>query len=138
MGIALKAEWKEAGSLRCILEIVRPGNPVFVEQAKNSSGDRLVSSRRGKRVSARQMPKRSCGHKIGAVRKRRTEHRGEVAIVDGEFLRQVVVERNVVLVVEPHRLVFRRVLGPVVDLSGEVIDSDEAITQNACERVVRI
>src|SRR5207302_10574433 len=110
---ALKAEWKETGSLRCILKIVRPRNSVLGEQVKNSSGDRPVSSRRGKRVSARQMPKRSCGHKIGAVRKRRTEQRGEVAIVDGEFLRQVVVERNVVLVVEPHGLVFRRGLGSI-------------------------
>src|SRR5207244_11979934 len=84
------------------------------------------------------MPKRSCGHKIGAVRKRRTEQRGEVAIVDGEFLRQVVVERNVVLIVEPHRLVFRRGLGSIIELPSHVINSDEAITQKACKLAVEV
>src|SRR5207253_10776869 len=97
------------------------GSAVLGGQVENGSGDRLVSSRGGKRVGTRHMPKRSCSHKIGAVRKRRTEQRGEVAIVDGEFLRQVVVERNVVLVVEPHRLVFRRGLGSMIELPSLVI-----------------
>ncbi len=129
----LTTERKEAGSLRYILEIVRPGNSVLVEQVENGSSDRLVSSRRGKLVSGGHMPKRSSSQKIRAVRKRRPEHRGEVAIVDGEFLCQIVVERNVVLVVEPHRLVISHVLGSGVELSGQVVDSDEAITQKACK-----
>src|SRR5712671_6216043 len=50
------AENTEAGSLRGILEIIGPGNAVFIEQVENRSGNRLVTSRRGKRIVRRQMP----------------------------------------------------------------------------------
>src|ERR1700726_3453910 len=40
----------EAGCLRGILKVIGQGNAVFIEQVEDRSGDRLVSSGRGKRV----------------------------------------------------------------------------------------
>src|SRR6266404_3290856 len=92
------AEGKETSRLRRILEIIRPGDAMIVEQVENRSGNWFVSSWRRKGVVGGQMSERSCRHQIRAVGKRGAEHGREVAVVDGKFLRQIVVKRKIFLI----------------------------------------
>src|SRR5207302_9190083 len=64
---ACRAEQPEAASLRRILEVVGPGYFTLIEQVEDGSGDRLVASRRRKRIVGGQMSKRRHRHKIRAV-----------------------------------------------------------------------
>src|SRR5689334_4025775 len=84
------------------------------------------------------MSERSRRQEIGAVRKRRAEHRGKIAIVDGKLLRQIVIERNLLLVVKGHGLVVSGSFHAVVELIGLVIDENEPIHQRLKQRVIRM
>ena len=53
---ACPPEQPEARSLRRILKIVGPGNSILIQQIENRSGNRFVTSWRGKRIVRRQMP----------------------------------------------------------------------------------
>src|SRR5262249_22805511 len=63
-------------------------------------------------------------------RERRTEDRTEVAIADREGLREVVVEREIVVVVVPHRVPIERLLGTF----GFRVDLDEPVVGARVQR----
>src|ERR1700722_12216743 len=124
------AEQAEAGSLRCVLKVVRPRDTILVEQIKNRSGNWLVASWRRKNLVRSQVTKGSRGHEIGAVREGGSEDGGKVAVVDGEVLSEVVVQREIGLGVEPHGVV------EVVGLLSRVIHAHEAVAAGVEKRIV--
>ena len=75
------------------------------------------------------MPEQGRGHQIRPVRKGLPDHRAEEAVVDREGLRQRVVERQIVLRVEAHRVVVGGGLDAVVGLPlrGGVVLTHEPI-----------
>jgi hypothetical protein len=76
---------------------------------------------------------------IGAVGEGGSKYRREVAVVNGELLRQIVIERDFVLGVEVHCLIFGRVFGTaLIDLFGHVVDANEAVGEEVFEGVVGV
>src|SRR5260370_23257693 len=131
-------EQPEARSLRRILKIVGPGDSIFIQQIENSSVVRLISSRRRKLIVCAQMAKGGRGHEISAICKRWPKHRGEIAVVHREICGQVIVERNLVLVIKAHRLIVARRLEAVLRLLRAVVHSHQSIAQCFPKRAVRI
>src|SRR6266480_6329469 len=70
------------------------------------------------------------------IGKSRSEYRGEVPIADAEALRQLIVERQFILIVERHRLVVEGRLGTGIGLVRQVRRSHKAITPAVPQRVV--
>src|ERR1700721_3569045 len=103
------AEGTEAATLRRVLEIVGPGDAILIKQVKNRPRDRLVSAGGRERVGGGQVAEGGSRHQIGAVGKSRPKNRGKVAIIERKFSRQIVVERKIILAIEPDRLIFSRV-----------------------------
>ena len=135
---ACRPEQPEARSLWRILKIVGPGNSIFIQQIKDRSPDRLISSWRRKLIACTQMPKGSRRHEISAICKRWPKHRGEIAVVHREVCGQVVVERNLLLVIKAHGLIVGRILDALVQLLRGVVHSHESIAQRLPKSAVRI
>jgi len=72
-------------------------------------------------------------HLVGTIREGRADDRAEVAVVDREPLGEGVVEWQVALVVEAHRIVVGRALATVGLLCG-VVHQDEAVIGTGCQR----
>src|SRR5690242_6641193 len=53
-----RAEWAKIAALRCILEVVGPGQPVLVHQVEDRSGDRLVPTGWRKNFGGGEMSER--------------------------------------------------------------------------------
>src|SRR5579864_7882233 len=101
--------WKrtEASALRHVLEIICPGDAMFFQKIKNGAGDRLIASasRKRKAIAGGEMAKRSGGQQVRAIGECWPQDRREIAVIHGKLLRQIIVEGNLVLVVEGHRLI---------------------------------
>ena len=121
--------------MRCVLEVIGPGDPLRLEQVEDRAGDRLVPAGRREDVVGREMPEGRGGEQVRAVRERLREHRGEIAIVDGELAGQVVIEGNLLLRVETDGLVLERALADVV-LLGFVVHSHEPVRRTV-QRLIR-
>ena len=102
----------EAAALGVILEVVGPGDVVFIEKIEDRPVDGFVTAGGRGDVTCREMAEGGGSEKIGAVGEGGSEDRREIAVIDGEFLGQIVVERDFVLGVEVHRLIFGRVFAP--------------------------
>src|SRR6202040_666641 len=127
----------EAGALGCVLKVVGPGDVVFVEEIEDGSVDGFIAAGGWEDVAGGEMPEGGGGHEVGAVGEGGSEDRGEVAVVDGELLREIVVEGDFGLGVEVHGLIFRGVFySGRVDLFGHVVDADEAVGEEVLEGVV--
>src|SRR5476651_2298439 len=133
-------EWTETAALRNILKIVRPGDAVLFHQVENGAGNGLVTaaSRKREAVTGGEVAKRSGSHQERTVGKRGTQHGREIAVIHRKFLRQIVVKRNFVLVVEYHGLVVSVFFHAFVDLLALVVDEDKAIHQRLKERVIGV
>ncbi|MDX6464856.1 MAG: hypothetical protein QOE55_8553 [Acidobacteriaceae bacterium] len=129
----------EAGGLGCVLEVVGPADVVFIEKVEDGSVDGFVAAGGWEDVAGGEMAERGGGHEIGAVGEGGSEDGGEVAVVDGELLRQIVVEGDFALGVEVHGLIFGGVFcSGRVDLFGHVVDAHEAVSQEVLEGVVGV
>ena len=129
----------EAGGLGCVLEVVGPGDVVFIEKIEDGAVDGLVAAGGWGDVAGGEMAEGGSGHEVGTVGEGGSEDRGEVAIVDGELLCEIVVEGDFALGVEVHGLIFRGVFySGRVDLFGHVVDADEAVGEEVLEGVVGV
>src|ERR1700739_1300117 len=127
----------EASFLRRILKIVRPSDAVAIQQIKHRSRNRFVTARRWEGIVGGQVTKRSRSHEIGAVGEGRSHNRRKIPVVDPEVLRQAVIERDLVLVIERHRLVIRRALR-TINLLRQVVLAHEAVSQKISQAFVRV
>src|SRR5579864_2747060 len=75
------------------------------------------------------MAKGGGGHQVRAVRESGSQHGCEVPVANGELLRQIVIERNVVLVVIADGLVLGGILSAVIQLLGQVVHSHKAVAE---------
>jgi hypothetical protein len=73
---------------------------------------------------------RSCRHQIRTVGKGWSEHGREIAVTYREFLRQIVIEGNLVLVIEVHGLI------PIA--FGHFIHAHEAVGEKAIQSLVGV
>src|SRR5947209_17642813 len=96
----------EDAALRGVLVVVGPGDVVFIEQIEDGSVDGFVTAAGRRDVAGGEMAEGRGGEKIGAVGEGGSKDGGEVAVVDGELLREIVVEGDFVLGVEAHSLIF--------------------------------
>src|SRR5258708_28060847 len=88
-------------------------------------------------VTGREMAEGGGSKKIGAAGEGGSKYGREIAVSDGELLCQIVIEREFVLGVEVHRLIFGRVFcSGGIDLYGHVVDADEADCREVPEHVV--
>jgi hypothetical protein len=78
------------------------------------------------------------GQYVRTIRKRGAEYGSEVAIAHGEFLRQVIIKRNVCLSVEADGLIVDGSFHAIVDLLGAVVDADETVHKALTESVAWI
>src|SRR5579863_45934 len=83
------------------------------------------------------MAKRGRSHKERAIRKGGAKRWTEIAIVNGELLSHIVIERQFVLVIEVHRLVVCWAFYAVIELLGGVVLPDESIAERIVQGVVR-
>ena len=129
----------EAGGLGCVLEVVGPSDVVFIEEIEDGSVDGLVAAWGWGDVAGGEMAEGGGGHKVRAVGEGGSEDGGEVAVVDGELLGEIVVEGDFALGVEVHGLIFSGVFySGRIDLFGHVVDADEAVGEEVLERVVGV
>ena len=126
--------WPEDRRGGKIGEEIDPGDVAPIEQVHDGAGDRLVPTRRREDLRGRQVPERGRRQGVGAVGEGGPDHRGEIPIVDREGLRQRVVEGQVPLVVEPHRVVVGRRLQAVVVLLGGVVHENEPVVRARHQR----
>src|SRR5262245_61244920 len=135
---ATGSEGTKSAALGNVGEIVGPGDVVLLHEVEDGAGNRRVSVRAGRRKYFRGgvMAEGRRRQQIGAIGERWAQHRTEITVADGEFLCQVVVERNFILVVEVHGLVFRGVLHAVVGLFADIVDANKTVAAAIMQRVV--
>src|SRR5262249_21721949 len=118
-------------------KIILPGNGPGIEEVEERAGNRLVAASGRENLVGCQMAEGRRRHLVRTVRERRTNDRTVVAIVDREALGDAVIEGEIVLVVEAHRVIVGRALA-AVDLLLSVVHQDEAVIETACQGICRI
>src|SRR5260370_32842281 len=127
----------ELTRLRHGAEVIDPGYSRCVELVQNCASNRFVTAH-GRRDFVRgQMPERGCRQQIEAVRNSRADHAAMVTVVNRKRLGERIVERQIVLIVEAHGLVFGRVLDAIVRLLSHIVDPGEAVVGARLEHAVR-
>src|SRR4051794_27632170 len=101
---------------------------VFVEEIKDRPVDRLVSACRRKNITGCEVTEGGSGEQERTVGESGSKNGREIAIIDGKILCQAVVERDLVLGVEVHGLIFGGIfVATDVDLFGRVVYPYESI-----------
>ena len=139
----ISASWgeeAEAGTLRSILKVICPSYVVFIQQVEDRSGNRLVTSatRWRKGVVGSEMPKGCRSHQIRTIGKRWPQNGRKVTVTDGELLRQVIIKRNIRLIVKADGLIIGGGFDSIIDLLGSVVHANESIIQTLPKSVSRI
>jgi hypothetical protein len=134
----LREEGSETARRRRVGKVVDPEDLVRVEQVEDGAGDGPIATGGWELLGRVEVTERRGGERVGAVGEGRPQQRREIPVVDGEGLRQPVVEGQVVLGVEPHRLVFGRALTQDVRLLGGVVHQHEAVVEWRPQRVAGV
>jgi len=84
------------------------------------------------------MSERRGSHQIRAIGKGRPQNGRKVTVADGELLRQVIIKRNVRLIVKADGLIVDGGFDSIIDLLGTVVHANEPVIQALPKSVLRI